>query len=480
MSKSAVINFQILGDSKSGEQALQRTTAAADKVEPSAKIAGDALGSVKDKLLGMVPGGQAAEGALKQMSTAGGEVGSVFKGAVVGGAAAAGVAIADLAVQGVSKFSSLTGEVTKFKNVSGASAEEASKFIAVAKGYGTDVDVLSGAVFKMGANVEAQPQKFKDLGIEIAHNKDGTVDLVGTLENASKAYMATTDATQKDAIAKQIGGKAGQQLIPILKGGSAAIKEFGDAAAHRGLIFTDSDLKQGAEFRKSMRDLTQAATGLEIKLGKGLVPTITDTTKSVTGLIDGANSLSSGPLGKLKGLFTEVVRAVNPLAGGMELLRGHFRSAVDDTIPFGHSLDNLVFGHKKAKAATEDHAASLDQLNAATSAGVDVTDNMSGKDVDLAVEEKKVADARGGRRPGEAVGGDQQAAGRPSRGDRLRPRVQAGRAESGRRQPDRPREADRAERRHQAARRQQRRGEDGHHGSGQGAAGRHRGGGVGR
>lgn len=365
MAKSAVINFQILGDSKSAEQALKNTTAAAEKTGTTVKAAGESAGTMKDHLLSLVPGGQQAAGALTKLGTAGSDAGSIFKGALTAGPAAAGAAIAGMAVQGVQKFADLTLAVQRYKNVTGASTEEASKMIGVAKELGVDTDTLSGAMFKLGANVQAQPQKFKDLGIEIAHNKDGTVNLVGTLENASKAYQATTDATQKDAIAKALGGKAGAALIPILKAGSDALDQYANSATK----VTDADLKTGAEFRQSMRDLKQSVDTLEIDMAKGLVPTLSATAEGLNSVVRAADAVTK-PLGGISGVMDKI-KFVNPAA------------LIGDTVD---KFEQLFGSTKKAKASTE-------EMTAAQSKGVEVTKDMSEAELNAATSAKDEADA---------------------------------------------------------------------------------------
>src|SRR5437762_1143842 len=111
------LKIRIIGDSASAQKALHDTASAADKVHPSASAASASLGTVKDKLLSLVPGGQQASGALSQVKNIAGSAGGMLSGALAGGAAAGAAAVASLAVEGVQKFSTLTGEITKFKNV---------------------------------------------------------------------------------------------------------------------------------------------------------------------------------------------------------------------------------------------------------------------------------------------------------------------------------------------------------------------------
>lgn len=385
-SRDLLVRF--LGDSSSAEKAASKVVGAHDNVSASSKTTASALADVKSQLLNLVPGGNAAEGALKKMTGASDGVGISLQGALVGGAAAAGVALASMAAAGVGKFASLTAEVSKFKNVTGATSEEASKFVAIAHGMGVDTDVLSAAMFKMGNVMAATPEKLTDVGIAIAKNKDGTNDMVGTLENAAQAWQNSTDATQKDAIAKAIGGKAGAAIIPILKQGSAAVREFAQAAKDRGEIWTDKDLSQGAEFRKSMREIGIAVDALEVSVAKGLVPTLTSSSNSMTAIVDGANKATSA-FGGLGGVLTTVQDAMT--LGTTKYFRENKKATDDVTVAIGRatgaerenadSTDALAESEKQMEADTKATSKAIDEQVKALENQIKASDGAASADI---------------------------------------------------------------------------------------------------
>jgi hypothetical protein len=341
MAGERILSIKILGDASSGQKALKDIEGQSAKTTGSQKVLSGALADVRTKLLAVVPGGAQAETALKKMTGASEGTGLSMKGALVGGAAAGAVAIAALSAKGISQFANLTGEVTKLKNATGATSEESSKLVAVSHALGVDTEALTGSLFRSGAAIQQNADKFAAAGVNIATNRDGTVDLIGTLENAASAYQRTTDATEKDNIAKLLGGKRGLELIPILKAQRSQLDEIGKAAKNRGEIFHDDDLRQGVEFRKAMRELGEAGHALEISLAKGVVPALTGVTHGAADAVDAVNHLTSA-VGGIGGIF-KALTATSAFTAPKITIDSYHRLA--DAIGVSHRVQDDLGSH---------------------------------------------------------------------------------------------------------------------------------------
>jgi hypothetical protein len=368
------LTIRLIGEAASAQKALKDTEAAGTKTAASANVLGDAFEKAKASVLGMVPGAANAESALGSMDKASEGAGINLKGALAGGAAAASVALVAMTAEGIEKFSKLSEEVLKFKDVTGASAEESSKFVAIAHGMGVETDSLSGAMFKMGNTIETTPSKLTDLGIAIAKNKDGTVDMAGTLANAAEAWRNSADATKQDAIAKAVGGKAGADLIPILKQGKDAVNEFASAAKNRGEIFGDKDLKQGEDYRKAMAAVHQATDGLEISLAKGLVPTLSEVAGKVTTGVDAVNKMTSavGGMANIVGAAADAGNMGGHMLGQLIDVFDHHKDAVDAS---KESTGQLTAAEEAQQSATEAVTESAKEETAAYNAASKAIDD---------------------------------------------------------------------------------------------------------
>lgn len=406
------LRIRIIGDSSSGEAALNKTAKAAETVAPKAGLANSALNDVKSTLLGMVPGGTAAQSALDKVGAGAAETGGLLSGVLAGGAAAAGVAIAKMTADGVQQFLSLASETREYQRVAGGTSEQASQMVVAFREMGVATDTGATGMFKLSREVDSGNTALAKFGVEVAKNKDGTTDLNGTLLNVVDAYNATDDAAQKNAIAFAAFGRAGVSLLPILAKGRDGLHELWQAAADHGEIMSSADQQNAYDFKMALKGLTEAAQGLEIQMAKGLVPTLTNVAHGLTEVTDDANRLT-GPFGGIQGAVDAATKSFQnfmpfsksaldalhgdfgkiagdlPIIGtGMDLVDGHFRQALGSMIP-------LLGEHKKA---TKDSADATTGLGDATTALGDATsgaaDKMSALDTAMQTLNDQMADGK--------------------------------------------------------------------------------------
>src|SRR5262249_41920701 len=149
---------------------------------------------------------------------------------------------------GVHSFVELADKVRKFKEISGASAEESSRFVSVLDQLGISSDTGARGMFLFGKAVAGHEQALKSLGIQVARNSDGNVNLTESLLNVSDAFRATPDPARRAQIAAAAFGRSGSALIPILERGRKGLQDFFDAAEGSHQILTDADLKAALDY----------------------------------------------------------------------------------------------------------------------------------------------------------------------------------------------------------------------------------------
>ena len=89
-------------------------------------------------------------------------------------------------------------------------------------------------------------------------------------------FAKMPDGVAKTALAVKVLGKAGQELIPMLNGGSAELKRLQKEAEHFGLIVGTDFGKQAEAFNDNMERMSLAAQGLQIKFGNTLIPALSE------------------------------------------------------------------------------------------------------------------------------------------------------------------------------------------------------------
>ncbi len=194
----------------------------------------------------------------------------------------------------------------------GVSVERLSQLQQAADKSGTSLDAVGGAMVKLnrglaeGADSKAG-EALKSLGINA---NDATGKLKSTdqimLEVADK-FAKMPDSAQKSALAMQLFGKSGADLIPLLNGGRDSIESL-------SVTMTGKFAKGADEFNDKMVDLQTGMTRLGVSIGTALLPFIGKLTDALVVLVNGFNTLP-GPLQTLISGAALLVIAWGPVSG---------------------------------------------------------------------------------------------------------------------------------------------------------------------
>ena len=263
------------------------------------KIKADVEGEGKVNALGRAIGGLGStagkvSGGLKGLAGAAGGLGGAL-GALVPLATGAGlISLAKNSMDNAARMFDLSQKT-------GVSVEALSRFSKAAKISGTDVDGVTKALVKLSkALVEAKNgqgqtgEALKSMGIS-------AVDANGKLKNTdqimleiSNKFKAMPNGAEKTAIALQLFGKAGADMIPMLNMGGEAISKFGAMSAKYA-----EDANKGSDAMVTLQGKVGMLGG---KLAVVLLPSITAITESLVKLLDGFNALP----GPIQGLIVGV------------------------------------------------------------------------------------------------------------------------------------------------------------------------------
>src|SRR5260370_5375436 len=106
-------------------------------------------------------------------------------------------------------------------------------------------------------------------------------------------------ATKKTAIAMQLFGRAGAELIPMLNAGSAAMKYWIDYGTKVGAVLSDEDAANAKAFTQELTKLHLIFEGLENRLMKALLPALDHLTSALATLVGNGPAMQG--FGKLVG-----------------------------------------------------------------------------------------------------------------------------------------------------------------------------------
>ncbi len=189
------------------------------------KIKADVEGEGKVNALGRAIGGLSGtagkvSGGLKGLAGAAGGLGGAL-GALVPAASVAGLAaLAKGAIDTADDFAKMSAKT-------GVSVEQLSKFKQAADLGGSSIEEVGNSMLKLnralGTGQGPAIEALKTLGINAndANGKLKSTDAI-MLEVADK-FKAMPDGANKSALAMQLFGKSGANMIPMLNGGSKAI-----------------------------------------------------------------------------------------------------------------------------------------------------------------------------------------------------------------------------------------------------------------
>ena len=203
----------------------------------------------------------------------------------------------------------------------GVSVESLARFRKAAATSGTDIDAVAKSLVKVSKGLYETAQTGKGpasealqtLGISAtdAAGKLKTADQV-TLEIANK-FKTMPDGIEKTALAMQLFGKSGADMIPMLNEGGKAIESL-------SVKMTAAFAKKADEYNDKLAMLGGKVGGLAAGLTVALLPALDATATALTAVID-AFTMLPGPI-------QAVVGGVALLAVGFTLLAPIITSVV--------------------------------------------------------------------------------------------------------------------------------------------------------
>jgi hypothetical protein len=230
-----------------------------------------------------------AEGGLGKFKAGSTAIFDAVKANAVTFGIAAGAAVIGFAKESITAFQTVALEAGKFADATGLAVEDASRYIEAAGDIGIPIDAVEGAIGRLNKTIGADPDKVRDLGVDLVYLRDGSLDVNETFLNTIDRLKKIKDPAEKAKVAAQLLGKGWQSMSELIEMGAddlkTALKNVGDAQ-----VVDPDELRKAKEFRDTMDDFGDKAKALAINFGEFLIPIITDIVelidKTITGLGD--------------------------------------------------------------------------------------------------------------------------------------------------------------------------------------------------
>lgn len=196
-------------------------------------------------------------------------------------AAAVGVAIAGALAVGVKHALDSADDMSKIAAKIGIPIEELSKLKYVADLSGVSLQALQTSVGKLSKNMSDAAdgtgdgkKAFDRLGISVSGADRKLKSASQVMAEVSDKFAAMPNGAQKTALAMQLMGRAGADMIPLLNGGSAALNEMMAEAKSLGLEISQKTGTAAEQFNDNLSRMGYAVTGLTLGLTAALAPAL--------------------------------------------------------------------------------------------------------------------------------------------------------------------------------------------------------------
>lgn len=177
----------------------------------------------------------------------------------------------------------MADELNKASQKAGTTVERLSALQYAARLADVSSESLTAALAKLSRQmdqaaqgVKAPAAAFDAIGVAVK-NADGSLrDSTEVLTDVARVFATLPDGATKTALAIQLFGRAGAELIPLLNSGADGIKDLTGEAEKLGVVMSKELAQQSEDLKDNMERLAVAADGLGIALASKVVPALND------------------------------------------------------------------------------------------------------------------------------------------------------------------------------------------------------------
>ena len=215
-----------------------------------------------------------------------GGLGGTLRGPVAKGAKVAALGIAGVGIAGVGigvklakDFLTLGDQIHKMSIRTGVSAESLQKLKFAAEQSGSSIETLEKGILRSTRVIQdardglaSATDTFDALNLSV-EDLDG-LNPEEQFNLLADAVAGIEDPTKRAAIAQELFGKSGAELIPLLEGGSAGIKQLTDEAERNGNIMSSRTVAATAKFNDTLNTLKQKGLAVALRGFEAILPHI--------------------------------------------------------------------------------------------------------------------------------------------------------------------------------------------------------------
>lgn len=225
--------------------------------------------SAQDDLKGLQAEGGRAEGSFANLGKAAAAAGAAIGAAAVAaaGMVAASIQAADAAGEAAASAGMSAEQFTRL--------QYAMQFDGSPEQLGQSMLFLNKAVADAASGAGKNAEMFAAMGVSIS-NQDGTLrSSRDIMMDVSDRFAGMEDGAQKAALATELFGRSGAEMIPFLNNGSAGIAQLEAEADRLGVTITDNTAAAAGHLNDTFGRLKSAGAGLANQVMVAMMPSLT-------------------------------------------------------------------------------------------------------------------------------------------------------------------------------------------------------------
>lgn len=184
------------------------------------------------------------------------------------------------------------GDMYDMARGAGIGVEAFQKLAYAGRMSGVETEKLSASLVKFDRMVaeatggnKTYMQTFEDLGIKIKDSAGNLRQPNEIFEDVADIFHNTEDGIGKTALAVELFGKSGADLIPMLNDGKAGLKAFYAEAERLGLALSNEMIAKGDAFSDQLENIGEQVKGVKLQLGAALIPALSAATEKISKVI---------------------------------------------------------------------------------------------------------------------------------------------------------------------------------------------------
>jgi TP901 family phage tail tape measure protein len=163
----------------------------------------------------------------------------------------------------------------------GVPVKEMSRLAYAAKAVGVPLETLEMAIGKLSKGMAdaadgtgPAAEVFKKLGVDVLDSTGKMRESEAVLQDLSDRLVAMPDGAAKTAMAMELFGKSGAEMLLMLNNGGEGLRVLTAEAKKMGMEITEEQAKSAGNFSNNIERLKTLAGGLGLKLAAALAPAL--------------------------------------------------------------------------------------------------------------------------------------------------------------------------------------------------------------